>query len=106
MRNRRQFPLALAIPNRIVPVLAVACCALVAVYIVLVVTTIFFAAWETQLARSIEESRASIQGLEDEYYDAIARIDATDPSSLGLVAPRKVEYVAATRVPGLSFAGR
>ncbi|HEX8591147.1 MAG TPA: hypothetical protein VF696_00115 [Candidatus Paceibacterota bacterium] len=94
----------IAVPDRIVPMLGVAAVALVAVYIVLVITTIFFAAWQTQLASTIDETRGSIQALETEYYSAIARIDATDPSSIGLVAPAEVHYVVAARPTGLTFA--
>ena len=97
---------AISLPDRPVQLLSLIAAGLVAVYIVLVVTTIFFAAWQTQLASRIDDAHASISALEDEYYAAIARIDATDPSALGLVAPDRVEYVVAARVPGLSFAGR
>lgn len=103
---RRSRTVALAVPDRIVPMLAIAAGLLVAVYLALMITTIFFAAWQTQLARGIDDTRARIQGLETQYYSAIARLDSTDPSSVGLVAPAKVEYVVAQRMPGLTFAGR
>jgi hypothetical protein len=94
---------AIAVPDRIVPVLGIAAVALVAVYLTLVIVTIFFAAWQTQLARTIEDTRSSIPALEDAYYDAIAKIDATDPYSVGLVAPAKVHYVVAARPTGLTL---
>ena len=96
----------LALPNRLVPALGMIAFLLAAIYVALMITTIFFAAWQTQLARGIDDSRVAIERLETQYYVAIARIDATDPYSLGLVAPTRVEYVVASRVPGLTFADR
>lgn len=105
MKKRRPH-LPIAIPDRTVPVLALAAASLVAVYLVLMVTTIFFAAWQTQLARSMDDSRERIQKLEAEYYRTIARIDSTDPLSVGLVAPAKVHYVVSARPTGLTYAPR
>jgi hypothetical protein len=62
-----------------VRILAVTAASLVAVYLVLMVTTIFFAAWETQLARSMDDSRERIH---------------------------KVEYVVAARMQGLTYVSR
>lgn len=97
---------ALALPDRLVPLLAVAAGVLTFVYVALMLTTIFFAAWQTQLARGIDDSRARIHELEGQYYAAIARIDSTDPLAVGLVAPSKIHYVTAARMPGLTFADR
>lgn len=104
--NIRTRPQALALPNRLVPALGIIAFMLAVLYVALMITTIFFAAWQTQLARGIDESRVAIEKLENWYYDAIARIDATDPSSLGLVAPTHIEYVVAARLPAVSFVGR
>lgn len=93
-------------PDRTVPVLAIAAGCLVVVYLALMLTTIFFAAWQTQLVRGIDDTRERIHRLETEYYNAIARIDSTDPSSVGLVAPKKVEYVVAARMQGLTYVPR
>ena len=97
---------AIVLPNRIVLMLSVTAAGLVAVYITLMLTTIFFAAWQTQLASGIDDSRERIHRLEDQYYQVIDKIDATDPGSMGLVAPHTVEYVVAARMPGLTFADR
>jgi hypothetical protein len=80
--------------------------ALAALYIGLMLTTVFFAAWQTQLARGIDDTRSRILALETRYYSEIAKLDSTDPGSVGLVAPSKVEYVVAARMPGLTFADR
>jgi hypothetical protein len=93
-------------PDRTNFVLGIAVAALVIVYVGLMITTIVFASWQTQLARGIDDSRSRIQALESDYYGAIAKLDSTDPYSVGLVAPSKVEYVVAARMPGLTFAGR
>lgn len=97
---------AIAVPDRIVPMLGFAAAALVALYVVLVVTAIFFASWQTQLASNVDTEQQAIGHLEDQYYAAMARVDSTDPSSMGLVAPSKVEYVVAAHDTGLTFAGR
>lgn len=95
-----------AMPDRTIFVLGSVAAALTVVYIGLMITTIFFAAWQTQLARGIDDSRSRIQALETRYYGAISKLDSTDPGSVGLVAPSKVEYVVAARMPGLTFADR
>ena len=97
---------AFAMPDRANFFLGAIAAALAVVYIGLMITTIFFAAWQTQLARGIDDSRSRIQTLETRYYSEIAKLDSTDPGSVGLVAPSKVEYVVAARMPGLTFADR
>ena len=105
-RNPRTSQAVIAMPDRALPILGIAAASLVAVYLVLMVTTIFFAAWETQLARSMDDTRERIHKLETEYYNTIAKIDSTDPSAVGLVAPAKVEYVVAARMQGLTYVSR
>jgi len=102
MKKRTQT-IAFAIPDRTNFVLGAMALSLVVVYVLLMATTIFFATLETQLARGIDNSRARIHFLETEYYGVIAKIDSTDPYSVGLVAPSKIEYVVEARMPGLSF---
>jgi len=106
MKTRRSQSIAIVMPDRTIPVLAVATGCLIALYLVLMITTIFFAAWQTQLARGIDDTREDIHQLEQEYYGAIAKIDSTDPSAVGLVAPSRVEYVVAARIEGLTYAPR
>ena len=93
-------------PDRTIPILGVTAACLVVVYLIVMLTTIFFAAWETQLARGIDDTRERIHKLEGSYYDAIAEIDSTDLSSTGLVAPTRVEYVVAARMQGLTYVSR
>lgn len=95
---------AVAVPDRIVPMLAAGVAALATVYVVLMVTTIFFATLQTKMVHSIEETRGSIERLETEYYAAITRIDATDPAAIGLVTPKEITYVTAARDTNLTFA--
>ena len=104
--SRTNVAATLAMPDRTNTVLGATAGALLIVYIGLMAATILFASWQTQLARGINDTRARIHALETEYYGAIAKIDSTDPYSVGLVAPSKVEYVVAMRMPGLSFADR
>lgn len=102
-RNRRAAS-ALAIPDRTNLVLGAVAVALLIVYVGLMASTIFFATWQTQLTRGIMDTRSRILVLETQYYAAIAKIDSTDPSSLGLVAPANVDYVVAKRAPSLTRA--
>jgi len=95
---------AIAVPDRLVPMLVSGVAALAGIYVVLMVTTIFFATLQTKLASSIGDTRASIERLESQYYATIARIDATDPASIGLVAPRQITYVTEARDTNLTFA--
>jgi hypothetical protein len=103
--SSRRAGVTIAMPDRTNFILGITAGALVVIYIGLMITTIVFASWQTQLARGIDDSRSRIQALEGDYYHAIAKLDSTDPYSVGLVAPSKVEYVTAARVPGLTFAG-
>lgn len=103
MKKRTQAT-AFVMPDRTNYILGAVALALLVVYVVLMGTTIFFAALQTQLARGIDDTRTRIHALETEYYTTIAKIDSTDPYAVGLVAPKKVEYVVEARMPGLSFA--
>lgn len=93
-------------PDRTNFLLGAIAAALAVIYIAIMITTIFFAAWQTQLARGIDDTRSRIQALETRYYSEIAKLDSTDPGSVGLVAPSKIEYVVAARTSGLTFADR
>ncbi len=94
----------IAIPNRTLVYLSIACAALLATYVAIMVSTILFDALQTQLARNVQNTQMEITRLETAYYAAISELDDMDPHTLGYVTPRSVEYVTATRVPGLSFA--
>lgn len=98
--------MTIAMPDRLVPVLALACAALGAAYIALMVTTILFATLQTQLAASIRDTQASITALEAKYYESIATLDSTDPYAIGYVRPVQVVYVSGRALPSLTFVGR
>ncbi len=80
--------------------------ALLAAYIGLVVTTIFFAALQTKLAYTMQGTQTEIAALESSYYASVAMLDATDPHTLGFVKPAHVEFVASKETPGLSYLTR
>jgi hypothetical protein len=86
------------------PLLTMLVGTLLAAYIALVVTTIVFAAIQTNLAQHIQEQRMAIGKLETKYYQAIATLDQADPYALGYVKPRDVQYVSAAKLPNLTFA--
>ncbi len=80
-------------PSRTIQYLAYACVTLVAAYIALFATTLFFASVRSGLAAELRERESVVAALETDYYDAISRINAGDYVSLGLVSPVAVEYV-------------
>jgi len=92
--------------DKVIPVLGASTALLVGIYVTLVVTTIYFATWQTQGLSQIREIEGTIASLETEYYDAIARINRTDPGVHGLSEPLAVRYVAAVQGTNVSFASR
>ena len=93
--------------DKIIPVLSAVTALLVGVYVTLVITTIYFATWQTQGISQIRELEGTIATLEADYYDAIARINNTDPGVHGLGEPLAVRYVTqVTTAANVSFASR
>ena len=93
--------------DRLIPTLSISCGALTALYIGLVISTIFFAAWQTQAMSSISNAQSNIGNLESNYYTIMNRISTIDPAQEGYVDPSNVQYVAEARdaSAGLSFNG-
>lgn len=96
--------MTIALPSRIIRHLAIACGAAFAAYVALVLATVYFASYATELAGEIREREAAIVALETEYYDAVGRLTASDPSALGFVTPSAVRYVSADGVPSFTRA--
>lgn len=96
----------MTLPNKFLTHLAVACAATFAVYVACMVMAIYFASSATELAGSARVREAEVVALETEYYAAISDLSKTDPSTLGLVTPRQVGYVAAAGGPAVSRADR
>jgi len=92
--------------DKLIPVLGSATALLIGIYVTLVVTTIYFATWQTQGIAQIRELEGTIASLETEYYAVIERINRTDPMAHGLASPIAVRYVAATEGTNVSFASR
>ena len=90
--------------SRAIPVLGCSCLVAVALYLLAVAATVFFATWQTGLARSIQEMEGSVISLETEYYEAVERFSSIDPVARGFTSPRSVEYVSSTGVSSLSRA--
>lgn len=93
-------------PDRTLPILGAVALALFVVYVGLVITTISFAAWQTQTAHEIGERETRIAKLEATYYEQLKRVNATDPHTVGLTRPVAVRYVTAVNQTAVSFAGR
>lgn len=89
--------------DRIVPILGYLVAALVTTYLVLVTATVFQAAWQTNLAMEVHETEREIARLESRYYDMVAQIDQTDPTSLGLEKPGRVMYAATKAAPTVTL---
>lgn len=77
---------------------------LVALYVVVVAMTMYFASVRTELSAASRELESEIAVLETKYYDAISRISSTDTLSEGYVTPIAVEYVAKGKEPTLTRA--
>jgi len=93
-----------ALPKKSLSYLAAACAFVFAVYVVLMVTAMYFASSATELAGIARSKEADVVALETEYYAAIKELTKTDPASLGFVTPTEVEYVAAVGFPAFSRA--
>ena len=93
--------------DRLIPALSVSCGALTVLYVTMVVTTIFFASWQTEAMSSVRNAESRIGTLEANYYSAIDHASSINPSTLGFVAPTHVLYVqtAKNASAGLTFAG-
>lgn len=89
---------------RLIPILSVAVGLLLAVYVALMISAILFAALQTQLAQNVQDKQMEIGKLENSYYTAIAKLDQTDPASLGFVKPSHVAYVTQSPLPGFAIA--
>ncbi|MDB5265126.1 MAG: hypothetical protein JWN64_697 [Parcubacteria group bacterium] len=90
-------------PDRTISILGISCGALLSVYVALVITTITFAAWQTELRASIRSTEGMISSLESEYYEHVAAITATAPSAFGLVPPASVRYAAKAPATAVSL---
>lgn len=89
---------------RLIPLLTALVGTLLAAYVALIVTTILYAALQTQLAQNVQDKRMQIAKLESSYYASVASLDSTDPHALGYVTPQHVQYIAAAALPNLTFA--
>lgn len=76
---------------------------LVVAYLALVVVTVTLAAVQTNLSMEVHETEQDIARFESRYYDMIAVIDRTDPSSKGLVKPARITYAAETEAPAVTL---
>jgi len=93
--------------DRIIPALSISCGGLAILYVGLVISTIFFATWQTQAVSTITDAQSNIANLESNYYSITNRISQIDPTQVGFVEPSDVQYVAeaSNASVGLSFAG-
>jgi len=79
---------------------------LLVAYLGLIGSTAVFATIQTNLERSIHETKIAIGEIEREYYDQVSRLNSLDPLTYGFVKPTDVRYVAKKDLPDISFMGR
>ncbi len=91
--------------NRTLTYLGATFGSMVAIYVALVIGTVFQAHAQTEMAARVSNAEAAIGALEAEYYLAIAAVNAQDPSQYGFVMPAKKEFARAAAAPTLTFAG-
>lgn len=89
-------------PDRTISILSFALGILVFAYVSLMIVTVSLAAWRTDLASAVRDAENAIAVLEDDYYDSIERIGATDPASFGLAKPHSVTYASMVEAPTVS----
>ena len=90
-------------PDRLIPILRGSFFALIGVYVLLVISTVYFATAETDLREAIHDAEASIATLEGRYFGAVDRLTHTDPASMGLAAPLAKRYAREVDAPSLSL---
>ncbi len=90
--------------SRAIPILGGTCVVVIALYLLGVASTVFFATWQTGLARAIQETEGIVITLEGQYYDAVQTYSDIEPASAGYVTPRSVGYVTPAGVAVLSRA--
>jgi hypothetical protein len=81
-------------PSRALHRLSYACLVLVAAYIALFATALFFASIRSSLSAELRERESAVAALETEYYDAISKLQGSDYVSAGFTSPVAVDYVA------------
>ena len=81
-------------PERLTPLFTGVFCTVFAVYAGLLASTVFFAAWHSELADSIRSAEASVALLERDYFARMTDITSADPASHGYVLPETTRYAA------------
>lgn len=90
-------------PDRTISVLGGVAASLAAVYVVLVITTVAFAAVQSDLALTARDMESEIGMLEARYYDEVGALAAIDPRTMNLEKPVAVRYATEVAAPSLSL---
>lgn len=93
-------------PNSTASLLTYIATILAVAYVCCVVVTIYYAAVQTELVATIQETESGITKLERTYYDGVSVLSSTNPFGQGYVRPTEVRYEQAKTSSGLTFAGR
>ncbi len=90
-------------PDRLLPILKGSFFSLVALYVVLVISTVYFAAAESNLREAIHDTEASIASLEVRYFTAVDQVAKSDPASYGLSHPAAKRYAKELPAPSVTL---
>ena len=88
-------------PERLAPLFTGVFCAVFSAYACLLASTVFFAAWHSELADSIRDAEASVAVLERDYFARMTAITSADLASHGYTLPKLTRY--ATIVAGFTL---
>ncbi len=80
--------------DRLIPILSISCGALTTLYVGLIITTIFFASYQSEAMNSVRVTESQIGNLESDYYSDMNNVTHMNPATLGFVNPSEIQYVA------------
>jgi hypothetical protein len=111
MRNsRRSFAVALPMPSLQLPQISLAhglmfVVGLLAVtYVALMAFTMSYAVVHTEYAQQARDAEAQVGTLETQYFDALAKVDDTNPAQLGYVKPEARQFAQIPAAPAVATA--
>lgn len=93
-------------PSNLLTYLSASFAAIVGVYLLLVIGTVYLASAQTVLLGQVSDKEGSIGALEARYYSAIAELNDVNPASEGFVTPKDKRYARAAETPALTLNGR
>lgn len=90
-------PIAKVAQVPLIPTLSVVVGVLLITYVGLLAFIMTYGAIQMQSAEALRDTRAHVATLDTKYFNMIASINQTDPTTLGFVKQRNIAYV--TNIP-------